>query len=379
MVQLYDRAPINGPARITRQGFLVADAIVAKANNIQDYQACELGLTDRAPTDIIRVFRPEAEVFHKDSLRTLSRLPITLDHPPEMVDAGNWSRYAKGETGEEVLRDGELLHVPVRVTDADAVDSVQRDRQEFSLGYTANIALDAGEFEGRAYDAVATSLRYNHLAACRAARGGPELRIVDERPAATGVETVKKIIVDGLPVNVADADAAETVITRLVAQRDAHDTDRAAAETKAAEAATTIAARDAEIVGLKDQLAKAQLTPQQMRDAAAKFGRTVDTAKKLGATVTDDMDELAVVRAALAVKMGDKAADYNDDQARVAFDVFAGQVGDAGAPPAPGSDPLANVIGDASNVTDATKAFAEARAARFNRYSNAHRGAAATA
>ena len=39
----HDRATISGKARITREGYFVADALVAKANNIQDYRAVELG------------------------------------------------------------------------------------------------------------------------------------------------------------------------------------------------------------------------------------------------------------------------------------------------------------------------------------------------
>jgi hypothetical protein len=378
MAMLYDRATISGPARITRQGYFVADALVARANNIQDYRAAELGLTDREPNAVIRVFRPEAEVFAVDSLRSASRLPITLDHPPVMVDAKNWREFAKGESGEEILRDGEFMRVPLRVTDAQAVESVQTDHQEFSLGYTATIQFQPGEFNGQAYDAVATNLRYNHLAACRAARGGPELRIVDERPPVQEQSTVKNILVDGLPVNVADASAAEATISKLIADRDAAVQDQRAAAAKVTEHETTIAARDAEIANLKDAVAAAQLSPAQIRDAAANFARTVDTAKRLGATVTDEMDEAAVVQAAVAHKLGDKAASYNAEQARTAFDVLAAGLGDT--PPA---DPLRSVLGDGApaNIADARAEFQKARDARFNRYGTAHsqRGSSATA
>jgi hypothetical protein len=37
-VEIADKA-----ARITRDGYLVADALVGKANNIQEYRAAELG------------------------------------------------------------------------------------------------------------------------------------------------------------------------------------------------------------------------------------------------------------------------------------------------------------------------------------------------
>lgn len=387
MTLFYDRATISGGARITPEGYFVADALVARANNVQEYRASELGLNDRDPNSIVRVFRPESEVFAADSVRTAVRLPITLDHPvkngvPVMVDATNWKEFAGGQTGEDVLRDGEFLRVPLRITDADAVRSVKDDRQEFSLGYSAKIKLESGTFADQAYDAVLSDIRYNHLAACVAARGGSELRIVDERPpvtpAATGANAVKNILVDGLPVNVADAAAAEATISKLLTDRAAAQADVQDTRAKLSTAETTIAARDAEIVGLKDELGKAKLSPQALRDAAASYARTVATAKALGATVTDAMDEPAARKAAVVAKLGDKAAAYNDEQVATAFDVLAAQL-PAGSttPAAPGAAPvtdaLAAVIGDQPQAQgDQAKAFTDARAKRFSRYENAH-------
>jgi len=393
MTFLCDRATISGGARITPEGYFVADALVARANNIQEYRASELGLTDRQPNDVVRVFRPEGAVFAADSVRTAVRLPITLDHPvkdgrPVMVDATNWREYAGGQTGEDVLRDGEFLRVPLRITDADAVRSVKDERQEFSLGYTAKISMEAGTFGDQAYDAVLSDIRYNHLAACVSARGGSELRIVDERPPLTppltGAPAVKNILVDGLPVNVADASAAEATITKLLADRATAQAEVIDVKGQLSTANTTVAARDAEIVGLKDQVKAATLSPQQLRDAAAAYTRTCTTAKALGATITDAMDESAVKKAAVLAKMGDKAAAYDDATVATAFDVLAAQLPTgSGAPPAPGApvvDSLAAVIGDQPQTAgDQAKAFADARAKRFARLESAHAAPASAA
>lgn len=385
MALFYDRAEISGRATITREGYFVADALVARANNIQNYRAGELGLTDRDANDTVRVFRPESAVFAVDSLASASRLPITLGHPVKngvgvMVDARNWSEFAKGETGEEILRDGEFIRVPIRVTDAPAVDTVQRDHQEFSLGYAAKISLQDGEFDGQAYDAVLSDIRYNHLAACRAARGGPELRITDERTdPPSGVQPVTIALIDGLPVNLADATAAKTAVEKIIAERDAYKMDIGARDATITENAATIVARDAEIVTLKAAVDAAKVTPAQMRDAAAGYARTVASAKKLGATITDAMDEPAVKRAAVSLKMGDAAKDYSDDHVAVAFDTLVAALpADKGAPPTPVRDALGEVIGDAANVTDARTAFADARAKRMERLSGAYREPAAT-
>lgn len=384
MTLFYDRAKISGKARITPEGYFVADALVARANNIQAYRASELGLTDRDANEIVRVFRPESEVFKTDSLQSASRLPITLDHPvaagaPVMVDANNWREFAKGETGEEILRDGEFLRVPIRVTDAAAVTSVQRDRQEFSLGYTASIELKDGTYEGQAYDAIATNLRYNHLAACRVARGGSELRITDERPAPVrqpeGIKMSTLVLIDGLPIDAANPEAAATAIRNLVTARDTALASLADSQKLVADHANTIAARDAQIVTLKDEAESNKLSPAALRDAAAAYARTVGKAKALGVTVTDEMDEPAVKAAAVRLKMADASANYTPEQFSAAFDALV-------APAGTNTDPLRQVLQDGkpSNVIADAQALADAAAAaRRDRFANSYKNETATA
>lgn len=381
MTLFHDRATLKGgKARITPEGYFVADALVARANNIQDYRAGELGIADRDPNDVIRVFRPESEVFAVDSLKTASRLPITLDHPRAMVDASNWREYAKGESGEEVLRDGEFLRVPIRVTDAEAVDSVTHERLEFSLGYSAEIVMDAGEYNGQAYDAKVTNIRYNHLAACRAARGGPELRITDERP-DNGVPTMPKIVmVDNAPVDVSNPDTAATVVANLIAARDTAVSALDAATDTIAARDATIAERDATITTLRD--AAKPPTPAELRDAAAEYARTVRVADALDVTVADDADIPAIHKAVVSAKVGDAARGYTPEQYAAAFAVLAGTVSDQANANDASDDPLRAAIGDGAHsapVSDARKAFADARAKRFERIETAHRGVPAAA
>lgn len=373
MKLLYDRATLRqGKARITPEGYFVADALVAQANNVQSYSAGELGIADRDPSDVIRVFRPESEVFAVDSLASASRLPITLDHPPVMLDARNWREYAKGESGEEIMRDGDRMRVPIRVTDAAAVDSVQHDRQEFSLGYTAEIVMDAGEYEGQAYDAKATQIRYNHLAACRTARGGPELRITDERP-DSGVSTMKIVLIDGLQVDVGNVETAAATVANLITARDTANSALEASTAAVAARDATIAERDAEIVTLKD--AAKPLTPAQLRDAAAAYARDRRAAELLGVTIGDDLDTAGIHAAVVSAKMGDTAKGYTAEQNASAFAVLAATVGD-NAP----TDPLRGFVGDAATVgDDGRKAFTDARAKRLERFETAHRGTPAAA
>lgn len=374
MAIFHDRATIRkGKARITPEGYFVADALVARANNIQEYRAGELGLTDRAPDEIVRVFRDEAEVFHRDSLASASRLPITLGHPPVMVDAQNWREYAKGESGEEIMRDGEFMRVPIRVTDAAAVASVETDHAEFSMGYTAEIVMDAGEYKGEAFDARATQIRYNHLAACRAARGGPELRITDERPASIGATNMPKIVmVDSAPVDVSNPDTAEQVVRGLISARDSATEALDAAQSTLAERDATIAERDAEIARLNDS--NKPLTPRELQDAAQAYARTRRQAEQLGVDVTDEMTVDEMQAAAVVSKIGDAAKGYSPEQNAASFAALAANLGDEAADEG-NDDPLRRGISDGAtvNVSDERKAFEDARNARLERFENAHR------
>lgn len=384
MIVFHDRAEIKGgTGRITPEGYFVADALVARANNIQEYRARELGLTDRAPDSIVRVFRPEAEVFAKDSVATAAHIPVTLDHPPVMVDANNVLEYRRGGTGGEVMRDGDFMRIPLRVEDAAAVTSVRNDRKEFSLGYAADLKLEAGVFDGQPFDASVTNIRYNHLAACRTARGGPELRIVDERPVEQrqpeGTPMPHIVMVDGLPVDVSNPETAATVVKTATTARDTALSALEASQGELATANQTIAARDAEIVTLKDAAEKAKLTPQQLRDAAGDYARTVATAKVLGATVTDAMDAQAIRDAVVAHKMPGRTY-ATDAERNAAYDVLAAGVKPADVADA-GADPLRAALqdGQPANIGDAQQAFNDARAKRFARFNNAHLGGDAAA
>lgn len=321
---LFDRASISGSARITRDGYLVADALVARANNIQDYSAAELGVTDRAPTDRIRVFRPESEVFSRDALASLAHRPVTLDHPTQDVNSANWRDLAVGDTGGEVIRDGEFVRVPLKVMDSAAIDSIQRDRREFSLGYSLTLDMTPGEHAGQAYDAVARDLRYNHLAAVRSARGGPQLRIVDER--TDPKEPAMKIKIGDAEVDATNGEAVRVAVDALNVKFTSLNDAKTAAETALAAAVTDKSTLEAKVTTLETQLADAKLTPAKLRDAARAYQAVCDKAKALGVTVTDEMDEPAIMQAVVSAKLGDAAKDWTAEQIAASFASLAKDV-----------------------------------------------------
>lgn len=320
---LHDRATIEGKARITREGYLVADAYVAMANNIQEYHAAELGLTDRAATDVVRVFRPEREVFAIDSLQSASRLPITLKHPAADVNATNWRDLAKGETGEEMMRDGDRLRVPLRVTDAGAVNAVRTDHSEFSLGYTAELKIEAGVHDGKPYDATLSGISYNHLAAVPKARGGSSLRIVDERTIPENGDVTMKIKIGDAEVDLSDGAAVALAVGTLNATLTDALGKVGTLTADLATAQTTIQAKDGEIAALNQKVTDAEVTPAKLQQLADARAEVIGKAKALmPSLVTDGKTDAEIRKEAVVAKLGDAAKDMADAAIEGAFVAF---------------------------------------------------------
>jgi len=181
-IDMQDTLVLDGVRR-TSDGYLTAFAKVARTG-IQVYRGHEVGRPD---LDRVRVYRPPSEVFNADAMRSLAHRPVTYKHPPVPVNSTNWKRFAGGQTGEDVVRDGDFVRVPMVMMDAAMVDAYERDGvRELSLGYstdikwTSGVVADGEPDAGKEYDAVQTAIRGNHLALVPVARGGDQLRVGDE-------------------------------------------------------------------------------------------------------------------------------------------------------------------------------------------------------
>lgn len=287
-VELRDTVALEG-TRLTRDGYLVADCRVTRTG-VQLYAGAEVGRPDLS---VVRVWRPEDEVFAEAAMRTAAYRPITDDHPAESVTAANWKALAVGFTGGEVARDGAFLRVPLMLADAAAIEAVQAGKRELSAGYLCDIEWASGRTpEGEAYDAVQRNIRINHFAVVSRGRAGRECRIGDEgarrgdagapggggvppsEPAVspeTGEEDrhmagdLRTVVVDGLTIDttVQGAQVIERLQQRIAdLQRDAAETLRRA-EDQVAQLRRDVESRDGQIRALQ---------AQHRRDLEAKDG-----------------------------------------------------------------------------------------------------------
>lgn len=243
---LSDAATVNsGGRRKTRAGYLVTQARVAKAGNIQLYTGVEAGMPDK---EIVRIYRPEEAVFDHQTAAAWAFKPITLHHPRSgSVTSQNWKDEAIGVAGGEVMRDGDFLSIPMCIMDAATIEAIESGAAtEVSCGY--RVALDATPGttpQGEPYDAKVSKIVPDHIAVVPKGRAGSECRIGDsagstpsptdpqprkDRPMADGNTERAVILVDGFTVETTPQgrEAIQRLQTQLNDARAATDAVKAA-------------------------------------------------------------------------------------------------------------------------------------------------------
>ncbi len=122
--------------------------------------------------------RSESEVLNPKSLSTLKALPVTHNHPPDLLDPGSTSAYMKGYLGSEGYpeKNGELTLLKVDhiiITDPVLIDAIETEKiGHISMGYNCDVEPASGVFDGLEYTKKQVNIVYNHLACVAHARGG---------------------------------------------------------------------------------------------------------------------------------------------------------------------------------------------------------------
>lgn len=169
MIRL-DRATIErNSLKTTTEGFLAGKAVVTR-----------IGVFNYLNTDGShrRELRLAEDIFDQKSLDTMKMIPVTNDHPPELVSSRNADQFSVGFTGEAVSTNDDTVIINFTITNQDAINDVRNGKRELSLGYELDLELTSGTTpEGVKFDAIQRNLRYNHLAVVTKGRAGREARI----------------------------------------------------------------------------------------------------------------------------------------------------------------------------------------------------------
>jgi hypothetical protein len=352
-----DRLTVTN-ARKTAAGYLVADARFARSG-LYSYAGSEVG---KPEMDTVVVYRPPEQVFSQDAMASFAHRPITNEHPDTMVDASNWKGLAVGFTDGTVARDGDFVRVPMMVTDAATIAAYDDGKAELSAGYDCELEFTAGTTpEGAHYDATMKDIRGNHIAIVDRGRAGSECRIGDHEGARK--MNTKIVLVDGLQVETTDAGAAaiEKLQRDLAAKDTAAATEATGLRDTIAERDRQLAAKDAEITGLK-----AKVVDGAALDALVTTRATlIDTARRIAPNFdTAGKTDGDIRRGVVAASIGDAAAlaDKSDDYVVARFDILADAARGSG-----GGDSLRSAFIDSGSgggipmqTTDAARAEQQA-------------------
>jgi hypothetical protein len=313
---------------------------------IQVYKGKECGKEDM---DLVAVYRPEDEVFAKDAVHSYTHLPVTNNHPGTLVDAKNWSQFAKGDTGDEVLRDGTSVRVPMMLRDHDTIKDFKDGKNQLSVGYTCDLDWTPGTTsDGEKFDAVQRNIKANHLAVVAAARGGPTLRIGDtadiiDKGDIEMTAILKNVVIDGVQVEMSDT--AAQVVQRALSQQQtkldefkkkAAEAEEEEEEKKGEDAKkdAAIKAKDAKIATLEQQLkdSEARWSPANLDLEVKRRGAVVDKARALlGKNLIVDNRTVGDIRKQVVeFRLGAVANGWDDNQISSSFDTLTTEVRSGG-------------------------------------------------
>ena len=272
-MKLFDRLKITSERTYTDEGFMRVPATISRVG-IQEYLAFEMGLTDGDMNRVIKVYRPEGEVFDETSLSSFTNKPVTNNHPPELVDATNAKDYTVGMSIAEAVRDGDLVSTELIITDADAISEIEGGKVELSNGYTADIDWTPGIAPGGIqFDAIQRNIRGNHIAIVERGRAGSACKVADNNPQTNGTGAyMAKITIDGVDFEVSEQ--AAQAVGKL-------QTENSGIKNSLQDANSKLEAKDSEIADAKAEVKSVTDSMQAKIDDAETKIPNAETMDKL--------------------------------------------------------------------------------------------------
>ncbi|MFT9496369.1 DUF2213 domain-containing protein [Anaerosolibacter sp.] len=168
-VKRYDKIEL-GSLNYGGTGFLVYDFVAAQAG-VFPYWDWETGR-------VVYELKHPDDLLTDDVLKQLNNLPITEDHPKELITVKNSSQFVKGMTGNESRINGNMLEGRGTIFDGTLISlMLSGAKKECSLGLLCKVVEESGVYEGKRYDRRQKDFRLNHLAMVPRARCGSECTV----------------------------------------------------------------------------------------------------------------------------------------------------------------------------------------------------------
>lgn len=304
---------MNVTARLARTGIQLYSTDEESIKSILSELPAELRLSGK----IVRMLRPENEVFSADSLASIAQKPVTNNHPPKNISARDAKHYMIGVAGKETIRDNDYIKNDLTIYDEKTIEEIKGGKKEISLGYSSDWNMVSGIDEKfGVYDGIMSNIRTNHIAIVQSGRAGTTVKILDKE----GVKMAERTIGN---VKLEIADDKVGVIDAVILD----------AEKAKKELADSVTAIDAlkktvdTLTGEKDALSakvKDSVLSAEALDAMVKT-RTdlIANAKRLHAKiVTDGKSNVDIMKGAILERTKTDCADKSVDYVTAAFDTL---------------------------------------------------------
>lgn len=312
-----DFAPSQSSRSLTPEGFLLCvGAKLAKAPQVRNYYPEEFGGIEGFKEGYsFGVYTSSDELFSKATIASAEGKDATNNHPPgNQVNAATWRGYSVGELSNVREEDGYLVG-DLLIKDKDAIEQIQTNEKiELSLGYSADLIIETGVApDGTPYHAVFKNIQVNHVALVHYGRCGGDCRVGDQKP---NPEKTMKIIVDGIPFDVADNEALAAALKKEQDQL----ANLKAAKLKIGDQEFSIATELDAVQAVADKLVTDhktlaekvptleanQVTPEKLEALAADRAAVIQDAKKLDPNIkTEGCTCEQIKREAVKAKAGD--------------------------------------------------------------------------
>lgn len=149
------------PIRVTAEGWKVYEGTATMGNVILPYQ-----------NPLRLEFRPEEEATSDEAVESMEGVPITNDHPDDLLDPNTVKEHTEGAVLKAWKESGEFPKIRVRliVYTKALQDQIEAGKVELSPGYNTDPDLSPGEYKGQPFHVVQRRVKYNHLAVVDQAR-----------------------------------------------------------------------------------------------------------------------------------------------------------------------------------------------------------------
>jgi hypothetical protein len=161
-------------------GSLLCRNVILARSGVMEYRRAELGLDG---VGLVRVERPESEVFSPECMASFEGVTLLDDHPGSgHITTTSWRAYTMGHV-QNIRRgprlDGDLTLIgDLIVNDSQLIEKILAGKREVSCGYDCEyVPTDHGSYRQQ-------MIRGNHVAIVRRGRAS-NARILDSAAVAT--------------------------------------------------------------------------------------------------------------------------------------------------------------------------------------------------